>query len=460
MRLEKDSMGEMEVPDEALFGASTQRAVLNFPISGRPMPTAFIHALGTVKWACAAANESLGRLSAEKASLIKTAALEVEDGRHDSDFPVDVFQTGSGTSSNMNINEVVSNLAAQSSRNPTGAKEPIHPNDDVNLGQSSNDIIPTVLHVSVVLALRDKLLPALNHLGEALEAKSEEFSEVIKIGRTHLMDATPLTLGQEFSGYAAQLRKSEARAQRAIDCLLELAIGGTAVGTGINTHPEFGASVCANLADKTGLGFREADNHFEAQGARDDCVEAAGHLTAIAASLTKVASDIRLLGSGPRSGITEISLPSTQPGSSIMPGKVNPVMSEMLVQVCIYVQGLSQSVSICGRDGHFELNVTLPLIAHCLHESIECLANGARTFADRCVVGIEANETRCRELVERSLMLVTALNPHIGYDNAAKVAKQAFAEGKTLKEVVLELGLLDEPTLNAALDPLTMVKPS
>ncbi len=460
MRLEKDSMGEMEVPDEALFGASTQRAVLNFPISGRPMPTAFIHALGTVKWACAAANESLGRLSAEKASLIKTAALEVEDGRHDSDFPVDVFQTGSGTSSNMNINEVVSNLAAQSSGNPIGAKEPIHPNDDVNLGQSSNDIIPTVLHVSVVLALRDKLLPALNHLGEALEAKSEEFSEVIKIGRTHLMDATPLTLGQEFSGYAAQLRKSEARAQRAIDCLLELAIGGTAVGTGINTHPEFGASVCANLADKTGLGFREADNHFEAQGARDDCVEAAGHLTAIAASLTKVANDIRLLGSGPRSGITEISLPSTQPGSSIMPGKVNPVMSEMLVQVCIYVQGLSQSVSICGRDGHFELNVTLPLIAHCLHESIECLANGARTFADRCVVGIEANETRCRELVERSLMLVTALNPHIGYDNAAKVAKQAFAEGKTLKEVVLELGLLDEPTLNAALDPLTMVKPS
>lgn len=460
MRLEKDSMGEMEVPDEALFGASTQRAVLNFPISGRPMPAAFIHALGTVKWACAAANESLGRLSAEKASLIKTAALEVEDGRHDSDFPVDVFQTGSGTSSNMNINEVVSNLAAQSSGNPIGAKEPIHPNDDVNLGQSSNDIIPTVLHVSVVLALRDNLLPALNHLSEALEAKSEEFSEVIKIGRTHLMDATPLTLGQEFSGYAAQLRKSEARAQRAIDCLLELAIGGTAVGTGINTHPEFGASVCANLAEKTGLGFREADNHFEAQGARDDCVEAAGQLTAIAASLTKVANDIRLLGSGPRSGITEISLPSTQPGSSIMPGKVNPVMSEMLVQVCIYVQGLSQSVSSCGRDGHFELNVTLPLIAHCLHESIECLANGARTFADRCVVGIEANETRCRELVERSLMLVTALNPHIGYDNAAKVAKQAFAEGKTLKEVVLELGLLDEPTLNAALDPLTMVKPS
>ena len=453
-------MGKMEVPDEALYGASTQRAILNFPISGRPVPAAFIHALGTVKWACAAANETLGRLPADKAALIKDAALEVEAGRHDAHFPVDVFQTGSGTSSNMNINEVVSNLAAQASGNPIGSKDPIHPNDDVNLGQSSNDIIPTVLHVSAVLALRDKLLPALGHLGDALQAKSDEFAEVIKIGRTHLMDATPLTLGQEFSGYAAQVRKSESRVRRAIDCLLELAIGGTAVGTGINTHPDFGASVCANLADKTGLGFREADNHFEAQGARDDCVEAAGHLTAIAASLTKVANDIRLLGSGPRSGITEISLPSTQPGSSIMPGKVNPVMSEMLVQACIYVQGLSQSVAICGRDGHFELNVTLPLIAHCLHESIECLANGARTFADRCVNGIEANQARCRELVERSLMLVTALNPHIGYDNAAKVAKQAFAEGKTLKEVVLELGLLEEAALDAALDPATMVKPS
>jgi len=274
------------------------------------------------------------------------------------------------------------------------------------------------------------------------------------------MDATPLTLGQEFSGYATQARKGASRVKRAIDCLLELAIGGTAVGTGINTHPEFGGAVCKNLTEKTGLAFREAENHFEAQGARDDCVEVAGHLTAIATALTKVANDIRLLGSGPRTGISEISLPSTQPGSSIMPGKVNPVMSEMLVQSCIYVQGLSQSVAICGRDGHFELNVTLPLIAHCLHESIECLSNGARTFADRCVAGIEANTRRCRELVEQSLMLVTALNPYIGYDNAAKVAKQAHAEGKTLKEVVLELELLDESTLDQALDPFTMVKPS
>jgi fumarate hydratase class II len=460
MRIEKDSMGEMEVPDNALYGASTQRAVLNFPISGHALPAAFIHALGTVKWACASANETLGRLPLEKSAFIQSAALEVESGKHDEHFPVDVFQTGSGTSSNMNINEVIANLASLASGKPIGSKDPIHPNDDVNLGQSSNDIVPTVLHVSVALALRDKLLPSLNHLAELLEAKSQAFTDIIKIGRTHLMDATPLTLGQEFSGYATQARKGASRVQRAIDCLLELAIGGTAVGTGINTHPEFGGAVCKNLTEKTGLAFREAENHFEAQGARDDCVEVAGHLMAIATALTKVANDVRLLGSGPRTGISEISLPSTQPGSSIMPGKVNPVMSEMLVQSCIYVQGLSQSVAICGRDGHFELNVTLPLIAHCLHESIACLSNGASTFADRCVAGIEANTRRCRELVEQSLMLVTALNPYIGYDNAAKVAKQAHAEGKTLKEVVLELELLDESTLDQALDPSTMVKPS
>ena len=460
MRIEKDSMGEMEVPAEALYGASTQRAVLNFPISGRSVPKAFICALGMVKWACAASNEALGRLSSEKASLIKDAALEVEEGRHDEHFPVDVFQTGSGTSSNMNINEVIANLVSLASGKPVGSKNPVHPNDDVNLGQSSNDIVPTGLHVSIVLALKGKLIPALEHLHAALDSKSQAFEEVIKIGRTHLMDATPLTLGQEFSGYATQVKKGIARAGRAMECLLELAIGGTAVGTGINTHPEFANAVCKNLSEKTGLAFREAENHFEAQGGRDDCVEVAGQLTAIAAGLTKIANDIRLLGSGPRSGISEINLPSTQPGSSIMPGKVNPVMSEMLVQVCIYTQGLCQSVALCGRDGHFELNVTLPLIAHCLHESIDCLANGARVFADRCVAGIEPNIQTCQALVERSLMLVTALNPHIGYDNAAKVAKQAFAENKTLKEVVLELGLLDEASVDKALDPKTMVKPS
>ena len=460
MRTEKDSMGEMQVPDEALYGASTQRAVLNFPVSGHRMPDGFIKGLGLVKAACASANEELGRLSAEKAGLIRKAAEEVVEGRHHDQFPVDVFQTGSGTSSNMNANEVISNLACRYEGRPIGAKEPVHPNDDVNMGQSSNDVIPTVLHVSVAVALKEDLAPALNRLAEKLEAKSAEFRETVKIGRTHLMDATPLTLGQEFSGYAAQARKAAARAEKAVGVLSELAIGGTAVGTGINCHPEFPGKVARILSDKTGISFREADNHFEAQGGRDDAVEAAGLLLSIAAGLTKIGNDVRLLGSGPRSGLGEISLPATQPGSSIMPGKVNPVMSEMLVQAAIYATGLCNSVALCGRDGHFELNVTIPLIAYGLHESVRVLANGARVFADRCVDGIEANAGTCDELVRRSLMLVTALNPHIGYDNAAKVAKKAFAENKTLREVVLEEGLLDEATLDKALDPMSMVRPS
>ena len=460
MRTEKDSMGEMQVPDEALYGASTQRAVLNFPVSGHRMPDGFIKGLGLVKAACASANEELGRLSAEKAGLIRKAAEEVVEGRHHDQFPVDVFQTGSGTSSNMNVNEVISNLACRYEGRPIGAKEPVHPNDDVNMGQSSNDVIPTVLHVSVAVALKEDLAPALNRLAEKLEAKSAEFRETVKIGRTHLMDATPLTLGQEFSGYAAQARKAAARAEKAVGVLSELAIGGTAVGTGINCHPEFPGKVARILSDKTGISFREADNHFEAQGGRDDAVEAAGLLLSIAAGLTKIGNDVRLLGSGPRSGLGEISLPATQPGSSIMPGKVNPVMSEMLVQAAIYATGLCNSVALCGRDGHFELNVTIPLIAYGLHESVRVLANGARVFADRCVDGIEANAGTCDELVRRSLMLVTALNPHIGYDNAAKVAKKAFAENKTLREVVLEEGLLDEATLDKALDPMSMVRPS
>jgi fumarate hydratase class II len=459
MRTERDSMGEMQVPESALYGASTQRAVLNFPISGQPMPAAFIHGLGLVKWACAAANEGLGRLSADKAAAIKEAALEVFAGELDEHFPVDVFQTGSGTSSNMNANEVIANRVSQKVGKPIGSKDPIHPNDDVNMGQSSNDIVPTTLHVSVALALENKLVPALEKLHHALDQKAQAFAEIVKIGRTHLMDATPLTLGQEFSGYAAQVEKSLARAKKGIGALEELAIGGTAVGTGINCHPEFSGRVCALLSEKTGLTFREADNHFEAQGGRDDCVEVAGLLMTIAASLTKIANDIRLLGSGPRSGIGEISLPSTQPGSSIMPGKVNPVMSEMLVQSSIYAQGMAQIVAMCGRDGHFELNVTIPLIAKALLDAIEVLANGSATFADRCVSGIEANVDKCDELVKRSLMLVTALNPYIGYDNAAKVAKMAFAQNKTLREVVLEEGLMNEADLDAALNPMEMVKP-
>jgi len=452
-------MGAMPVPDEALYGASTQRAVLNFPISGRPMPEAFIRGLGLVKIACARANEELGKLSLEKSHLIQQAAREVADGKLTVHFPVDVFQTGSGTSTNMNANEVIANRVSQLAGEPIGSKRPVHPNDDVNLGQSSNDIIPTALHVSVAMALKNDLRPALAHLEAALEAKAQAFATIVKIGRTHLMDATPITLGQEFSGYAAQAAKAIERTDRAIVALRELAVGGTAVGTGINCHPEFAEKVIRILNGETGLEFIEALNHFEAQAGRDDAVEVAGQLATIAASLTKIANDIRLLGSGPRSGLGEIRLPATQPGSSIMPGKVNPVMSEMLVQVCIYTQGLSQMVVLCGRDGHFELNVTIPLIAYALHEAIHVLANGARQFADACVEGIEADEARCRELVERSLMLVTALNPHIGYDAAAAVAKEALATGKTLKEIVLAKGLMDAATLDRALEPLSMTRP-
>ncbi|MFZ9682420.1 MAG: class II fumarate hydratase [Cephaloticoccus sp.] len=455
MRTEKDSMGEMAVPDEALWGASTQRAVLNFPISGHPLPAAFIRSLGLVKAVAAQINADLGRLSADKARLIRQAAAEIAEGNHADQFPVDVFQTGSGTSTNMNVNEVIARRAAQLA----GHAGVVHPNDDVNLGQSSNDIIPTVLHVSVARALREDLQPALKLLGEALAAKSREFDAIVKIGRTHLMDATPLTLGQEFSGYAAQVTKAVARVDRAVAALTELAVGGTAVGTGLNAHPEFAPRVCAALAEATGIPFREAGNHFEAQAARDDVVEVVGLLAAVSASLAKIANDIRLLGSGPRAGLGELKLPATQPGSSIMPGKVNPVMSEMLVQVCLYAQGLTQTVVAAGRDGHFELNVTLPLMAHCLHESITCLANGSRVFAERCVAGLEADEARCRELMERSLMLVTALNPHIGYDAAAAVAKEALAAGRSLRDVVLARGLMDEATLDRALEPLAMTKP-
>ena len=457
MRTEQDSMGSMPVADGVLFGASTERARLNFPISGHRMPDGFIRCLGWVKAACASANEELGRLPAEKADLIRQAAEVLARGELAEHFPLDIFQTGSGTSTNMNANEVIANWASQAVGKPIGSKDPLHPNDDVNLGQSSNDIIPTVLHVSVALALSEDLAPALDHLATELEKKAEAFQAVVKVGRTHLMDATPMTLGQVFSGYARQIRKSADRARRGVEALQELAIGGTAIGTGINGHPEFGGKVCALLTEQTGLPFCEAVNHFEAQGGRDDCVEVAGLLSTIAASLTKVANDIRLLGSGPRCGLGEIVLPATQPGSSIMPGKVNPVMSEMLVQTALYSTGLCNTVTLCGRDGQFELNVTLPLIAYALHESITCLSNGARVFADRCVRGIEANEGRCRELVDQSLMLVTALAPHIGYDRAAQAAKLAFTENKTLYEVVLEQQWMDEEALKTALDPRKMI---
>ena len=459
MRTERDSMGEMSVPDEALFGASTQRAVLNFPISGHAMPDAFIRGLGLVKFACAAANGELGRLGPEKSRLIQQVAQEIISGGLRSHFPVDVFQTGSGTSTNTNINEVIASRARQLAGPLTGEQPPVHPNDDVNLGQSSNDVMPTALHVSVALALRDELRPALDHLQRELAEQSRLFEAVVKIGRTHLMDATPLTLGQEFSGYAMQVAKAVERTDMAIAAVHEIAIGGTAVGTGLNGHPEFAARVGRILREQTGLRLVEARNHFEAQAGRDDAVEVAGHLATIAASMTKIANDLRLLSSGPRSGLAEIRLAATQPGSSIMPGKVNPVMSEMLVQVCIYVLGLAQVVVMCGRDGQLELNATIPLIAHALHEAIHCLANGTRVFADACVHGIEADVARCFELVQRSLMLVTALSPHIGYDLAAAVAKEALATNRTLREVVLEKKLMDAAALDRALDPQLMTQP-
>ncbi len=459
MRSETDSLGELLVPDDALYGASTQRAVVNFPISGHPMPEGFIRALGLVKLAAAITNEELGLLPPEKGRLIQHAAREIADGTLLAHFPVDVFQTGSATSTNMNANEVIANRASQLAGEPLGSKRPVHPNDDVNLGQSSNDVIPTALHVSVAVALHTRLAPAIGRLADALEVKVREFDGFVKIGRTHLMDATPLTLGQEFSGYAAQARKALERVRRATAALSELAIGGTAVGTGLNGDVRFAPRVCGILSEETGLTFREAANHFEAQAARDDCAEVAGHLAAIAASLTKIANDIRLLGSGPRAGLAELRLPVTQPGSSIMPGKANPVMSEMLVQVGLYVHGLTQTTILCGREGHLELNVTLPLIAHTLHEAIGCLANGVTTFTERCVVGLEADPARCQELVDRSLMLVTALTPHLGYDVAASVAKEALATGKTLRQIVLARGLMDPETLDRALDPRTMTRP-
>lgn len=460
MRVEKDSMGEMLVPDNALYGASTERALRNSSICGIKMPEAFTKAMGLIKYAAAISNNQLGLLSKEKADLIAKAALEVYEGKLNEHFPLEIFQTGSATSSNMNANEVIANRVSQLGGEPIGSKRPVHPNDDVNLGQSSNDTMPTVLHVSLAIALKEELVPSLEFLQLKLEEKARAWKDIVKIGRTHLMDATPLTLGQEFSGYAAQVRKAVERAYKAIDVLRELAIGGTAVGTGINCNPAFPDKVIAILREKTGIDFIRARNSFEAQAARDDCVEVAGYLSTIAASLSKIANDIRLMGSGPRSGLGELILPPIQPGSSIMPGKVNPVLSELLVQVAIYTMGLCQTVVMCGRDGHFELNVTIPLIAHALHRSIDSLSNGARLFAERCVSGLEVDEKRCKELVDRSLMLVTALNPYIGYDKAAYVAKRAYSENKTLREVVLEEGLMDEATLNKALDPKSMTHSS
>jgi fumarate hydratase class II len=458
-RIEKDSMGTMELPADALYGATTQRAVLNFPISGYRFSRPFIRALGLVKWAAALANRDLGRLEEKRAQLIAEAAEEIIDGQWDSQFPIDIFQTGSGTSTNMNANEVIANRCSQLDGKAIGSKDPVHPNDHVNMGQSSNDVIPTSIHIAAAELVRSELMPALDHLQQGLEAKAHEFWEVIKIGRTHLMDATPVRLGQEFSGYAKQVEYGRLRAGNAIAAVEELALGGTAVGTGLNSHPEFSGKVMGYLWNRTGVAFREARNHFEAQGAKDGLVEASGQMRSIAVSLFKIANDIRLLASGPRCGLGEIQLPATQPGSSIMPGKVNPVMCESVVQVCAQVFGNDTAVCWGGATGQLELNVMMPVMAHNVLESIRLLSNVARVFQDKCVSGIVANRDRCNELVELSMAMVTSLAPVIGYDRAAEIAKESAATGKTVRQICRERQVLSEEQLNRALDPVEMTKP-
>jgi fumarate hydratase class II len=458
-RTEKDSMGTMELPADALYGTTTQRAILNFPISGYRFSRPFIRALGLIKWAAAQANRDLGKLDEKKAQLITEAAEEVIEGHWDSQFPIDIFQTGSGTSTNMNANEVIANRCSQLDGKPIGSKDPVHPNDHVNMGQSSNDVIPTSIHIAVAESVRSELMPALDHLQQGLEAKAQEFWEVIKIGRTHLMDATPVRLGQEFSGYAKQVEYGKLRAGNAIAAVEELALGGTAVGTGLNTHPEFAGKVMGHLWNRTGVAFREARNHFEAQGAKDGLVEASGQMRSIAVSLFKIANDVRLLASGPRCGIGEIQLPTTQPGSSIMPGKVNPVMCEAVVQVCAQVFGNDTTVCWGGANGQLELNVMMPVMAHNVLESIRLMSNVARVFQDKCISGIIANRERCNELVELSMAMVTSLAPLIGYDRAAEIAKESATTGKTVRQICRERQVLPEDQLDRALDPVEMTKP-
>ena len=450
-RIEKDSMGEVQVPAGALYGASTQRAVENFPISDLRFSRRFIWALGLIKGSAARVAGAVGYVSDEIASAIVMAADEVVDGLLDDQFVLDIFQTGSGTSTNTNANEVIANRATQLLAGQTGDRL-VHPNDQVNYGQSSNDVIPTAIHVAAAAAIREDLVPALGALAGSLEAKASAFSDVVKSGRTHLMDATPVTLGQEFSGYAVQVRRGIERLLVVLPDLDELALGGTAVGTGINVPPGFAAAVIDLIAERTGHPYREARNHFEAQAAKDAVVMASGALKTVAVSLFKIANDLRWLSSGPRTGLAEIKLPALQPGSSIMPGKVNPVIPEMVMQVASHVVGNDAAITWGGANGNLELNVMMPMMAHNLLEGIQLLSNAAATFRERCVEGIEADAERARQLVEQNLIVVTALNPRIGYDKGAAVAKEAFASGRTIREVVLEKGLLDEEELDRALN--------
>jgi fumarate hydratase, class II len=455
-RTETDSMGEMRVPADACYGAQTARAVENFPVSGWRFPRAFIHALGLVKKHAAITNAELGLLDGSIASAIQRAAQEVADGKLDAHFVVDIFQTGSGTSTNMNANEAIAARAAELLGGKRGDKS-VHPNDHVNRGQSSNDVIPTTIHLAALEQIKSGLIPALRELQEALAQKAEAFQQIIKIGRTHLQDATPMTLGQEFSGYTSQVKHGIARLKNVQPHLCELALGGTAVGTGINTHPEFARRTIARLAEETKLPLREAPNHFEAQAARDACVETSGALKSVAVSLMKIANDIRHLGSGPRCGLGELELPATQPGSSIMPGKINPVMCEMMMQVGAQVIGHDAAITFSAASGNFELNTMMPVMAYNLLQSIELLANAARLFTRRCVQRLKANAERCAGNVERSLALCTALAPEIGYDKAAHIAKVACETNRTIRDVARELSGLEPARLDQLLDPQSQI---
>jgi fumarate hydratase, class II len=481
LRTERDSMGEVRLPAHAYYGAQTQRAVENFPISGRTLPPELIHALGLVKWAAASANfcgagvsPASGQcrrdactttakppLTDRQVDALLAACREVAEGKLDDQFPIDVFQTGSGTSSNMNANEVIANRAIElSGGDRFGAEKPIHPNDHVNLGQSTNDIFPTAIHVAVATAVKDRMIPALSACGDVLTKKAAGWSDILKIGRTHLADATPLTLGQEIGGLARQLERSVGRASVALEALFELPVGGTAVGTGINTHPEFGRRVCELLARETGIPFAEAADHFEANAQRDGLVECHGQLRTIAATLFGVANNLRWLASGPRCGFYEIKLPDRQPGSSIMPGKVNPVLCESMMQAAARVLGNDQTITLCGAaGGQFQLNVMMPVMGDAVLESVRLLSNSTEALTNLCLKDMEANSETCAAAVEKSLALVTGLNPYIGYDRAAALAKEAFATGKTIRELCREKNILPEDQLDEALDPWRMTRP-
>jgi fumarate hydratase, class II len=452
-RVEHDSMGELKVPADALWGAQTQRAVQNFPISGLAMPRAFIRALGLIKASAATVNLGLGVLDAARAKAIEAASLEVVEGKHDRHFPIDVFQTGSGTSTNMNANEVIAHLASARS----GADK-VHPNDHVNMGQSSNDVIPTAIHVSAALEVKEKLLPALKHLAETIEAKSKETAKVVKTGRTHLMDAMPVTLGQELSGWATQIRHGIARVEAVGPRLNALAQGGTAVGTGINAHPEFGKRIAAELAKRTGVAFKASDNYFESLSCQDAAVELSGQLKTVAVSLMKIANDLRWMNSGPLAGLGEIALPALQPGSSIMPGKVNPVIPEATAMVAAQVIGNDMAIAVAGQSGNFQLNVMLPVIAHNLLQSIELLANVSRALADDAIKGFTVNQERLQEALGQNPILVTALNSVIGYEKGAAIAKQAYKQKRPILEVAKEMTDLSEARLKELLDPAELTK--